>query len=939
MAPKRKQEEDDCDDGDDGRKRSRTSVGNKNSTINNSGSGRNLKSKVNTNNSVLNKKLKNALPSKVVTRKSGNKQPEVANSGGRMRRMASLNAQAKMHALYDSDGRNSTDDVMLASTATTNVESPPVPTPPPPPAAKKTVSPKAATKAKPSVVVQRKIANKTGNESHIVTSPRRMASLNAQAILAASYAASPQQQSQTTTQPFPKSKLKVASVTKSANVSGKVVKSRCAEMDLEKTLDLAKMVISADTELKVKSENVNVRSRDKIEDKAEVTITGMYINPMTNTSQSFCFSRVHTSYKQQATSSSSSTATFVAPPPPPPVQVTPPTHHRAPPPAHHQPPSLPPPPPPPPTAHCHFSHFQPSLQQGSGATSSVPLDLALARHYSSAFALPQHYAQQQHCSATTTRHHATGKGFYGSTSSDASSSTASSSASCLIHKPVPFNPFPTSSRLPLTPPLLPQPPLAFLNRHNMASYPAKPSTSSSSSAHMRRAAAKQGVYFTTKPTTNSATGTNSDIDQCQLCVHLSSTSGSSSPSPICPLHWKGPSGSNRVRSCSGGKTLPTSAVTFTRLPPTKPEVGGRVNTLPTQTKTLTNIFPPKKVKLELEEVFGESEPSKRFRADSPLRKQKVSGAQPNKMTTRNVTVTTTAEEFFKKMATSSNWLSPTHRPKDMDAIRRAFNPTVTVPCLPLAASMKKLKSLVVNGKTNHCSHNAISFVTKKPHTISANKIIPSASSNGPLPQPLVPRNRAIKNVTRYSNGWTWEGPAFQKDIYIRNDDPSVRRRCFPAMRHIEGDIIRVRDCVLLKSGPRKNDLPYVAKVAALWENPEDGEMMFSLLWYYRPEHTEFGRKPHHMEDEIFASKHRDVNSVACIEDKCYVLTMNEYCRYRRRGRMLEQGIVAWETVVAGVAGGYSRKDRQPPGRVSSDMVFFCRKVYDFRQKRILKNPT
>lgn len=53
----------------------------------------------------------------------------------------------------------------------------------------------------------------------------------------------------------------------------------------------------------------------------------------------------------------------------------------------------------------------------------------------------------------------------------------------------------------------------------------------------------------------------------------------------------------------------------------------------------------------------------------------------------------------------------------------------------------------------------------------------------------------------------------------------------------------------------------------------------SLLWYYRPEHTDQGRKPGQMEDEVFASRHKDVNSVACIEDKCYVLTYNEYCRY------------------------------------------------------------
>lgn len=56
-------------------------------------------------------------------------------------------------------------------------------------------------------------------------------------------------------------------------------------------------------------------------------------------------------------------------------------------------------------------------------------------------------------------------------------------------------------------------------------------------------------------------------------------------------------------------------------------------------------------------------------------------------------------------------------------------------------------------------------------------------------------------------------------------------------------------------------------------------MMVSLLWYYRPEHTDHGRRPGDMEDEIFASKHKDINSVACIEDKCYVLTFNEYCRY------------------------------------------------------------
>lgn len=47
------------------------------------------------------------------------------------------------------------------------------------------------------------------------------------------------------------------------------------------------------------------------------------------------------------------------------------------------------------------------------------------------------------------------------------------------------------------------------------------------------------------------------------------------------------------------------------------------------------------------------------------------------------------------------------------------------------------------------------------------------------------------------------------------------------MRHTSGDILRPLDCVLLRSGQKKADLPFVAKIAALWENPDDG--MHKLL--------------------------------------------------------------------------------------------------------------
>ncbi|XP_030745713.1 bromodomain-containing protein 4-like isoform X2 [Sitophilus oryzae] len=205
--------------------------------------------------------------------------------------------------------------------------------------------------------------------------------------------------------------------------------------------------------------------------------------------------------------------------------------------------------------------------------------------------------------------------------------------------------------------------------------------------------------------------------------------------------------------------------------------------------------------------------------------------------------------------------------------------------------------------------------------------------------PETVRGRKSLNLPKWSNGWTWEGKPYDGRVFTNSDETTVVRKCYPAMKHEdEGDLIMPGDCVLLKAGPRKNDLPYVAKIAALWENPDDGEMMMSLLWYYRPEHTEQGRLPVDQPDEVFASRHKDSNSVACIDDKCYVLTFNEYCRYKKHFKRLEEGLED-ESRCIPLPEAYPRINKQPPSsNISPEMVFFCRKVYDFRQKRIMKNP-
>ena len=51
----------------------------------------------------------------------------------------------------------------------------------------------------------------------------------------------------------------------------------------------------------------------------------------------------------------------------------------------------------------------------------------------------------------------------------------------------------------------------------------------------------------------------------------------------------------------------------------------------------------------------------------------------------------------------------------------------------------------------------------------------------------------------------------------------MSRICYSSMKHVEGDVVNPRDCILVASGNRKKDLPFVAKVTALWENPDDGK--------------------------------------------------------------------------------------------------------------------
>ncbi|XP_075048666.1 bromo adjacent homology domain-containing 1 protein [Mixophyes fleayi] len=191
---------------------------------------------------------------------------------------------------------------------------------------------------------------------------------------------------------------------------------------------------------------------------------------------------------------------------------------------------------------------------------------------------------------------------------------------------------------------------------------------------------------------------------------------------------------------------------------------------------------------------------------------------------------------------------------------------------------------------------------------------------------------------RATNGWMPLGTACEKAVYVVNEPEPALRRSYQAVER-NGEIIRVRDTVLLKSGPRKKSMPYVAKISALWEEPKTGELMMSLFWYYRPEHTQGGRNPSMHQNEIFASRHQDENSIACIEEKCYVLTFAEYCRFCALVKLRKEGCPNRKALIVPPSEEYCTPvHRRVPDSTDPELVFLCRHVYDFRHGRILKNP-
>lgn len=186
----------------------------------------------------------------------------------------------------------------------------------------------------------------------------------------------------------------------------------------------------------------------------------------------------------------------------------------------------------------------------------------------------------------------------------------------------------------------------------------------------------------------------------------------------------------------------------------------------------------------------------------------------------------------------------------------------------------------------------------------------------------------FKNVGVSTNGWQWIGSYVECSSFYNLESKETTRLYFSAMSR-EGVVLRVGDSVALQSSPDIES--FVGKIISMWQD-NLGEMMVTMCWFYRPSDldnikSEYGRQ------ELYLSKHTDDNSVATIQDKVYVISYPEYCRYhsclqqrktKRRGRGVVPNVKMW------------RDDLLPIAGVPLEAVYFCRAVYDFRLGRTLK---
>ncbi|XP_065655057.1 uncharacterized protein LOC100203191 isoform X2 [Hydra vulgaris] len=225
---------------------------------------------------------------------------------------------------------------------------------------------------------------------------------------------------------------------------------------------------------------------------------------------------------------------------------------------------------------------------------------------------------------------------------------------------------------------------------------------------------------------------------------------------------------------------------------------------------------------------------------------------------------------------------------------------------------------------------ALKSLIDKNHVCPKNKVNDIAQNISKMKKKPKP-NRSVKAC----NGWRFDGDCIEEIVKVHGED--ITRKFYTGL-YRKDETISVHDAVLLQSGARRYNLDYIARISAIWEDTSGSykdDMMISVFWYYKPEQiTGKCAEISVGEMEVFASRHQDDNSVACIVDKCYVITFPQFNRYRAQHKLWKAKCKEKLSVVP-----ENKKISRliPSPDIDPSIVFFCRYAYDYRLGRILKN--
>mmetsp|Transcript_40713 Transcript_40713/g.49384 ORF Transcript_40713/g.49384 Transcript_40713/m.49384 type:complete len:296 (+) Transcript_40713:376-1263(+) len=94
---------------------------------------------------------------------------------------------------------------------------------------------------------------------------------------------------------------------------------------------------------------------------------------------------------------------------------------------------------------------------------------------------------------------------------------------------------------------------------------------------------------------------------------------------------------------------------------------------------------------------------------------------------------------------------------------------------------------------------------------------------------------------------------------------------------LQGETYAVGDTILVRSpaGP-----PFLARISKIVKPVKGPPVKILVVWYYRPEEAQGGRKQYHGEREVFDSDHCDWCELTNINGKCKVLSMKKYQRLK-----------------------------------------------------------